>query len=285
MDSAVQRKIDELVQIILQTVEGTCAIALAGAHAKGAADGASDIDLYIYAEGAKPAEERRSVIAAAADKGTPFWVDESFESNPWGGSMDFQYRGTPVEATARTLDYTRRIVADCLEGRYQIIPATWTSNGYYTFIHLCELGFIKPIHDPDGVLAQLQEQARVYPPKLKKAICQDFLGRASTWLWNFHYDSAISRQDLLFCAPIVQHTVLDMVQVIFALNECYFTGDKKLETALKSMEYCPAALLEQLEFLLTTPRDTGLLARQRTLLREIYGELKESANMLGVVSC
>ncbi len=284
MDAAIQEKIDRLVQIILKTLDGKCAIALAGAHAKGTADESSDIDLYIYAEGAKPWEERRAIIAAAADPGTGFWVDESFESNPWGGSMDFQYQGTPVEATARTLGYTRRIVADCLEGRYRIIPATWTSNGYYTFIHLCELSFVRPIHDPDGVLAQLQEQARVYPPKLKRAIYQDFMGRASTWLWNFHYDSAIARQDLLFCAPIVQHTVLDMVQVIFALNERYFTGDKKLEKALRSMEYCPAALLENLEFLLTTPRDASLLARQRTLLREIYGELRESANMMGVVS-
>ncbi len=274
MESNLQKKINTLVEILKQTTEGKCAIALAGAHAKGAADPASDIDFFIYAEKAGPVEERRKIIASIADPDTSFWVDDSFEAAPWGGSMDFCYQRTPVEATARTLRYENKIVEDCLEGRFEIIPATWTSNGYYTFIHLCELSFVKPVYDPDGVLAALQKKAAVYPEPLAEAIQETFLGRASTWLWNFHYDSAIRRQDLLFCAPIVQHTVLDMVQVIFARNRVYFTGDKKLEKALGALPQCPAALLDNLEFLLTTPRDTALLARQRHILRQIYEELQ-----------
>ncbi len=277
MDQSVQKKIDELVEIIKKTTEGKCAIALAGAHAKGVADAASDIDFFVYAEAAKPYEIRKSIIAAAADEGTDFWLDETFDANPWGGSMDFRYQGIPVECTARTLAYTNRIVEDCLEGRFRIIPATWTSNGYYTFIHLCELSFVKPVYDPDGILAALQEKAGVYPEKLRKSIIETFQGRASTWLWNFHYDSAIRRGDLLFCAPIVQHTVLDMIQVVFALNSCYFTGDKKLEKALAQMDFCPEGLLENLEFLLTVTRDSESLGRQRDVLRSIYQELEEKS--------
>ncbi len=274
MDLNTQKKIDTLVDVLKQTTEGKCAIALAGAHAKGAADLSSDIDFFIYAEGAKPAEERKKIISSIADPGTSFWVDDSFEATPWGGSMDFSFQGTPVEATARTLRYENRIVNDCLEGKFEIIPATWTSNGYYTFIHLCELSFVKSVYDPEGVLEELQEKARVYPEPLAASIQETFLGRASTWLWNFHYDSAIRRQDLLFCAPIVQHTVLDLVQVIFARNRVYFTGDKKLEKALAALPDCPGLLLDNLEFLLTTPRDSALLAKQRTILRQIYKELE-----------
>ncbi len=277
MDPSVQKKIDDLIEILKKTTRGSCAIALAGAHAKGAADAASDIDFFVYAENARPLEERRAIIAAAADPGTGFWVDESFDVNPWGGSMDFQYRGTPVECTARTLAYTGKIVEDCLNGRFEIIPAIWTSNGYYTFIHLCELSFVKPVYDPEGILAALQEKARVYPEALRRSILDTFLGRSATWLWNFHYDSAIRRQDLLFCGPIVQHTLLDLVQVIFALNRQYFTGDKKLEKALKEMEYCPPRLLDNLEFLMSTPRDSVLLDNQRQLLRQIYRDLEERA--------
>ncbi len=275
MTDALQKKIRELVEILKGTTEGKCAIALAGAHAKGVADEASDIDFYIYAERARPWEERRKMLCAAADPGTTPWVDESFDATPWGGSMDFFYRGTPVEVSARTLDYTQNMVEDCLAGKFQIIPATWTSNGYYTFIHLCELSFVKSVYDPDGVLAAWQEKARVYPEKLRRAVMDTFMGRAGTWLGNFHYESAIRRADLLFCAPIVQHTVLDMVQVIFAQNRRYFTGDKKLEAALAGMPYCPRALLENLEFLLTTPRDSEKLRRQQDILWEIYRELRE----------
>lgn len=269
----MDQKIEALVEVLKQTTKGTCAIALAGAHAKGVADASSDIDFYIFAEEAQPIELRRALIESIADPGTTPWLDETFDAAPWGGGMDFMYQGTPVEVTARTFDRMNRVVEGCLAGKFEIIPATWTSNGYYTFIYLCELSFIKPVWDPEGTLAVLQQKAAVYPEKLRRSIVDTFWGRANTWLDNFHYESAIGRQDLLFTAPIVLHTILDLVQVIFALNRTWFSGDKKLEAALSKMPVCPAILLEELRFLLSIPKTAGDFARQRGLLCQIRDEL------------
>lgn len=277
MDENTQRKIDELTELLKQTANGKCAIALAGAHAKGTADAASDIDFYLFAQEAKPYEERKRLICSAADAGTEPWLDLSFDATPWGGTMDFMYRGTPIETTARTISMMDRVVTDCLNGKFEIIPATWTSNGYYTFIYLCELSFIKPVWDPDGILAAYQQKAAVYPAPLRRSIIKTFMGRANTWIDNFHYESAVRRADILFTAPIVLHTVMDMIQVIFALNRVYFTGDKKLEAALSKMECCPAALRSNLAFLLSTPRDPEQLDLQRQLLRQVRDELCEKA--------
>ena len=136
----MEEKIQTLVELLKETAEGKCAIALAGAHAKEMADSASDIDLYIFAERAKPRELRLELIRSIADPGTTPWVDD-FDAAPWGGGMDFTYQGTPVEVVGRTLSRMDQAVGDCLEGKFEIIPATWTSNGYYTFIYLCELSF------------------------------------------------------------------------------------------------------------------------------------------------
>lgn len=273
MDQQTQEKIDAIIEILKQTTTGRCAIALAGAHAKGVADPSSDIDLYLFADGAKPYPERKAIITAAADAGTTPWIDESLDATPWGGSMDFTYQGTPVEVTARTIEKMDAGVKDCLDGVFSIIPATWTSNGYYTYIYLCEASFMKPVYDPDGVIKRYNEQARVYPRKLKEAIIREFMGRADTWLENFHYESAIRRADLMFIAPILVHTVMDFVQVIFAVNETYFTGDKKLEKVLSTLPYCPSALLQNVEFLLSVPRDVDALLRQRELLRAVRADL------------
>ena len=54
MDQVILQKINDITTILKQTVEGKCAIALAGAHAKGVADAASDLDIYIFAEKEKP---------------------------------------------------------------------------------------------------------------------------------------------------------------------------------------------------------------------------------------
>lgn len=166
-------------------------------------------------------------------------------------------------------------VENALAGKFEIIPATWTSNGYYTFIHICELSFIKPVYDPDGLLAAYRQKVVPYPPKLRESVIRTFWARANTWLDNFHYDSAIEREDIWFCGPIVMHTVMDLVQVIFAVNSAYFTGDKKLIKALQALSYCPKALLENAELLMSAPQDRMVLRHQRELLRAVRDELKE----------
>lgn len=277
LDHKIWEKVDALVEILKQTTQGSCAIALAGAHAKGTADAASDIDIYVFAENAKPFDVRSAIIRAVADQGTTPWISDSLDAAPWGGSMDFFYQGTPVEVVIRTLSRMDKVVHDCLKGRFEIIPATWTSNGYYTFIYLCELSFLKPVWDPNGILAEYKKQAAVYPAPLRHSIIQIFMERAGTWIDNFHYESAVRRGDILFTAPIVMHTVLDMIQVVFALNQTYYSGDKKLETALANMKYCPEALRSDLCFLLNTPRNSRVLEKQRQLLHQMYGELRVCA--------
>ena len=144
----------------------------------------------------------------------------------------------------------------------------------YTYIYLSELSFIVPVWDPNGYLTRHKELVATYPEPLRDAIIRCFMARAETWLDNFHYDTAITRCDLLFTAPIILHTVLDMVQIVFALNRTYFTGDKKLEKAISAMPLCPESLKTKLAFLLSSVRDCGILSEQRDILRTIRDELK-----------
>lgn len=273
MEMTVTEKIDTIVELLKQTAASPCAIAIAGAHAKGTADSSSDIDIYLFADLYKPYAERNTLIRSIADSDKFAWISENAEDAPWGGSMDFTLAGTPVEVNFRTFAMVDHILEDCMNGRFKILPATWTSNGYYTFVYLSELNFIQPVWDPEGRLAAYQQKVRHYPERLRQSILKIFMERAETWLDNFHYDSAIRRSDTLFTSPIVLHTLMDMVQVIFALNRRYFTGDKKLAKALSSMGICPSVLLTELPFLLNADQDTEGLERQRQILRTARNEL------------
>lgn len=277
INNCLQNKINKITDILKSTVTGECTIALAGAHAKGESDFDSDIDFFMFVNELKPFEERQGIIQESSDEGANLWVSETLDF-PWGGSMDFTFDGTPVEVTVRTISQTEKRINECLEGQFEIIPQTWTSNGYYSYIYLSELSFIKPIWDPNGFIADYQNLIKIYPSKLKKAIIDCFFARANTWINNFHYSSAIKRMDLLFTGPIVLHTILDIIQVIFALNEKYFTGDKKLEAALVKMPYCPKDLLENLEFLLSAPRCQESLEKQCSILRDIVNDVERVIN-------
>lgn len=277
IEQCIQDKIDRIVDILKETINGECALALAGAHAKGMADMNSDIDIFLFTDNPKSFQERYRIIKEFSDAGTTPWVSETFDY-PWGGSMDFSFEGTPVEVVIRLIPQMEKRVNECLNGQFEIIPQTWTSNGYYTFTYLCELSFIKPIWDPNGLIKNYQSKIKPYPQKLKMNIIDCFFSRANTWINNFHYHSAIRRQDILFTSPIVLHTVLDMIQVIFALNEEYFIGDKKLEAALSKLPYCPKELLENLEFLLSTSHNTEKLQKQYNILCSINNDIKTMIN-------
>lgn len=277
IDICIKDKINRVVEMLKSTVNGDCALALAGAHAKGTTDIDSDIDIFMFVADPKSFEERFKIIKEFSDVGTTPWVSDKFDY-PWGGSMDFSFEGTPVEIVIRTLPQMEKRIIECLNGQFEIIPQSWTSNGYYTFTYFSELSFIKPIWDPNGLIKNYQKQTKSYPPKLKKAIIDCFFTRANTWINNFHYDSAIRRTDLLFTSSIVLHTILDIIQVIFALNEEYFAGDKKLEASLSKLPYCPKELLENIEFLLSTSRNTKQLQKQHDILCCIINDVEIMIN-------
>lgn len=271
-------KINEVTSILKQLVIGRYSIALAGAHAKATVDEESDIDIYLFVEETKPYEERLTIIKQFADLNRPIYMSKQFDEAQWGGSLDFYYQGTPIEVVIRTFANEEKRIHECMQGTFEIIPATWTSNGYYTFIYLSELSFIVPLDDSTHFINNWKDQIKDYPLLLKKAIIKRFYARANVWLNNFHYKSAIHRLDTLFTAPIVLHTILDMIQIIYALNEKYYMGDKKCQQALEKLDYCPKVLLDNLPFLLSTENDANYLNKQHELLCVIRDDLKNEIN-------
>lgn len=198
---------EEILKEISDTLRrisvGRCSIALAGSHAYNASDEMSDIDIYMLIDEAKPHDEICALINEIADGNAPVSVSYSFDAAPYGGGIDFSFSKVPVEVTVKYFSMIQERIDSCIEGRFEIIPQSWTSNGYYTYISLSEMDFIKPIYETDGFIKACKERLAEYPKPLKKSIIDTFMRRARTWIGNFHYESAIERADYMFCAPIV----------------------------------------------------------------------------------
>ena len=272
-------QLEEIVKTLLphfrKMVKGKYAIALGGSHAKGYADSYSDIDFYVYTEDVIEFSDRKKIIENIANKDQDVYIEESIDKNIWGASTDFYYQSTKIESTFKSLIRVSNNIQNCLAGKIEIEHTVWTLYGYYNYICLAEVNFIRAIEDPYQIISDWKEQIKTYPKELKKAIINEFWWKANFWLDNFHYKTAIKRCDFVYTSGIIQHTVHSFVQVLFALNESYFNGDKKIEEQLQKLRNCPRLFTENIEYLLSVYRDEEMLNNQRSILLEIASSIKE----------
>jgi len=283
MQKEAIERIEAIVPVLKEMLTGRYVIALGGSYAKGYMDEFSDLDFYVYTDGVKPLEERRSILSAIADADQPCHIDERIDGTLWGGCADFYYKGMKVETSVKSIEGYQKAIQDCLSGHIFVEPTFWTLSGYYNYICLSEVSFVQPLSDDEGVLAAWKEQVREYPEKLREAIIRQFWWKSTFWLDNFHYLSAIERGDYVYASGIAQQSFHSLLQVLLAVNGVYFKGDKKIGRQLSELAFCPQPLVQELAFLLGAHQDRIQLKRQREMLVDITHQIKEymtdSSNM------
>jgi hypothetical protein len=261
--------VDLLQPLLAQFPCGEYGLALGGAHAKGRADAQSDLDLYIFAPAVAPDIERSRLASAFSDEihGVVSWST----ATPFAqAGTDFYLGQLKVECWMRDRAAVERVIDECCAGVIRRDFVTWTTTGYYNHCLLSDLNVMLPVDDRTEMLACWKERIRVYPPPLRAAIIGRHLPAARFWPRNFHYHSAISRCDVIYCTGIVQQVVHNLIQVLFAANEAFFPGDKKLDEALAHLPDLPEQCVERVEALFCLPAPAGALAlegQQRELQR------------------
>ncbi len=278
----VEGIVSELLPLVREFARGHYAIALGGSHAKGTADDDADVDLYLFAHTVLPNDERTRIASAFSSEidSIRSWGDDA----PfWNAGTDFRFRGHNVECWLRDIGHIERSIAECREGVVRREFVTWTTTGFYNHCCLSDLTVMVPLDDPFDIIARWKSQVATYPPRLRQAIVNQHLAAAEFWPENFHYLSAIERQDVIYATGIVQQVVHNLVQVLFALNEVCFPGDKRLDVAMAHLPRQPPKLCERIRALLWpgTPATTQVLRQQRESLRSLLGDVRDMAAQAG----
>jgi hypothetical protein len=263
--------IDGLVPMFRRIVRGQYVIALSGSIAKGKADAFSDVDFWIFAEGAVDWDERRAIMEDYSD--TP---DDVYIGGKWDQPAEYGnlvYQGVTVESSLQSVGSGERIIAACMAGKIAVEPTVWTIHGYYNHCTLSVIHSARGLDDPQAILREWKERLAVYPPKLKQAIVDKHLKDAHFWIDNFHYLSAIERGDVVYTAGIVQQTLHNLIQVLFAVNEAYFAGDKKALDYVDGFAKKPSDFREHVHHLLT-PMNDGVWKNQHGILKGLVMALE-----------
>ncbi len=268
--------VQQLIPLLRQFATSEYGIAIGGAHAKGLADAESDLDIYLFASSILSNDERTRLTGGFSPDITDIvtWgVETPFEQ----GGSDFYYKGTKVECWLRCSEMIDTTIAECREGIIKQELVRWTTTGFYNHCCLSDLQHMIPVDDPFGLLARWQHGIAEYPPKMQAAIIEKHLAGARFWPHNFHYTSAVERQDIIYTTGIVQQVVHNLIQVLFALNKSYFPGDKKLAKALDRLDILPDGFVERIQALLLpgTPASVELLRQQQTALQQLQKDVDE----------
>ncbi len=270
--------VDQLIPLLRRFARSEYGIAVGGAHAKGTDDPQSDLDLYVFARDVLANAERSQATSRFSPdvEGLISWgEDDPFVQ----GGTDFYYRKQKIECWLRNSASIEDALSECRGGIVKREFVTWTTTGFYNHCCLSDLKAMIPVEDPSGLLARWQREIAVYPPRLREAIVRTHLSAARFWPHNYHYTSAVERQDVIYTVGIIQQVVHNLIQVLFAVNEVYFPGDKKLAAALGHLDRLPPRFVERVQGLIFPEERVGvaLLRRQQAELQQLLKDTEDLA--------
>ncbi|HEY3284989.1 MAG TPA: nucleotidyltransferase domain-containing protein [Armatimonadota bacterium] len=256
--SEVDAIIEELVPIIRALPIGRYAISIGGSHGKRRFDELSDIDFRLfcdetvpYSEGPGEWQALRDAIARWAARGRMIdgcWVRNIAEMN-------------------EKLDAW-------LGGNAEPEPILWTLWGYYLPTDLANQYVIE---DPYGIIAGWHARLAVYPPALKQAVLRKHLEILRYWRDDYHYENKAKRGDPVFLASMAAHLVHSLIQVLFALNETYYSGDGHNLSYLAGFRIVPPGFAEAVGRVLYPPPSSTRYTDQRQELLCLIAAVEELA--------
>ncbi|MGV9688687.1 nucleotidyltransferase domain-containing protein [Streptomyces sp. NPDC003444] len=156
----------------LSEVEGVVGVCLGGSRARGTHAPDSDYDLGLYY---RPSLDTAALRLLAAElTGGPVEVTEPGGWGPWvDGGAWLGVDGHRMDWIYRDLDRVRRVREECAEGRFEIGTQPGHPLGVYSPSYVGELALGRVLADPTGELREVQEEARVYPDALRKALVEN----------------------------------------------------------------------------------------------------------------
>jgi hypothetical protein len=235
------------------------AVVLAGSRAAGAADGGSDIDLYVYCDAPIPLTERGAIATAAASRA-------DFDNRFWEDGDEWVDADTGV-----TVDVTYRSPRWIEEQLDSVLVYYAASTGYSTCFWSNVL-FSQPLFDRTGWYWRLQASAnQPYPDGLRYAVVAKNYPILRDVISSYlnQIQKAVKRGDAVHLHHCVTALLASYFDILFAVNRLPHPGEKRQITILEQRaESTPPHLREDVERLLSASArpDSSVIDAAGTLL-------------------
>lgn len=250
-----QRLLKRVVECLCRVPE-MVAVVLGGSYAAGTSDESSDLDIGLYYREAEPFSitEIRRIADNISSQGAAT-VTDFYEWGPWvNGGAWIQTEVGKVDFLYRNLDQVERTIRDAQQGIIAHDYDQQPTFGFYSVIYLAEIRACDSLFDPGSQIVRLKHQVEVYPPRLKRTIVGECL-------WSAEFALRFARKfaacgDVYNTVGCLTRVASNLTQVLFALNERYFIGDKKVMEKIASFPILPGGYVQQITSILASPGKT-----------------------------
>jgi predicted nucleotidyltransferase len=264
----------------LAQVPGVAAVVLGGSHARGRARVESDLDLGLLYRGARPIDIGALQVLAGQLNDTPDPVVSPLSA--WGRFVDggawLTIRGQRVDFLYRDVGLVEAVLADAQAGRFELDWAQQPPFGFFGPTILGEVAIARPLHDPHGVVAELQRAVSPMPDALIAAVVQANLWQVDFGLRAFAPKFA-AKGDAYGLAGCLGRFANALVHALFALNRAWFLNDKTALEEVAGFAVAPAQFSPRVAAMLGVVGTT--VEAQQTSLAACAALFRETAVLAG----
>lgn len=257
MISATTLELARRVAVRLGEIDGVVAVVLGGSQGRGEPRDDSDIDLGLYYHISRPPSiEALRALARELDNRHPETAVTDFgEWGPWvNGGAWLLIEGQHVDWLFREIGRVAEVIDECRAGRVTCDYYLGHPHGFHNHIYVGEVHYCRPLVDPTNVISALKALTAVYPATMRRAIVDRYLYDARFMLELARKPA--HRGDTFHVAGCFFRVAAALVQVLFALNERYFTNEKGSVDAIRAFPLKPSRFGARVTSVLGRPGTT-----------------------------
>lgn len=250
-------------------LDGVEGFVIGGSVARGFADEDSDLEAYVYHDGAVPPVAVIERIVKHVGAHPTRSVNLHWTHPAWGTHSFFGTETLLVELGYRNVDETRQRIEAYLDGSISVrdgihdVAFGWYPSGLAACLAECH-----PLYDPRGNLNELKVLAQQFPARLRDSLLEYHVNEAEGILAQ-KLVHAHKRGDVFHFQAALARVVRSCVVGIFTVNNVHFPGDKWNRRYLESMHYVPPGFVRDQHLLLSL---RVLVPRERATALEVIAK-------------
>ena len=200
-------------------------VGIAGSFARGTTDPFSDVDICVFGHGEYPPLEERLALYTDLGFTNVIYKDVNFATSRGDGferddlRIDFNWMRTETIQT-----FLEKLNTD-------FDSSEWPPGG---------IAQVKPIHDPENIIAQLQNRIPEYPIERAKYRVEKGLQAAYFSIYDLGWLGKAAHREDFFSFLKYQSQVLEkFFYILYALNRTWLSDEKKLLEQIMTFEFKP----------------------------------------------